>query len=400
MSALKRGLKVFIIVIIALIVIVAIYVLYVVLSYSRIPDNSDLKVSIHLPAKQNTVVDYENDLTIMTMGTEYTAVTSNVGFGAYNHDFSFFMDEGFMKDGKKTVGTMSRAESLQVVKDNTRYCMDAVTGEDPDIVLFQEVDVSAHRSRGYNQRKAMTQSFSEYLVSGGTTKHPFIFQYTYATNFHSAYLFYPITKPIGQIRDSGLLTMSKYKIDSSVRRSFPIDESFPTKFFDLDRCFSVNRMPINDDKDNNTGKELVLINTHMSAYDKGGTVRKAQMEFIAEVMEDEYKKGNWVITGGDFNHAIGGSETMFMNEMLTPPWVQPFANDKLPSGFRIVVAENNSKVATVRDSSIPFEKGVNYETVLDGFIVSDNIDATAFNIDANYRGSDHNPARLKFTLKG
>ena len=51
-------------------------------------------------------------------------------------------------------------------------------------------------------------------------------------------------------------------------------------------------------------KELVLINLHMSAYDKGGEFRQKQLNMLEEVLQDEYKKGNYVIAGGDWNHVI------------------------------------------------------------------------------------------------
>jgi endonuclease/exonuclease/phosphatase family metal-dependent hydrolase len=136
----------------------------------------------------------------------------------------------------------------------------------------------------------------------------------------------------------------------------------------------------------------------MSAYDEGGAIRRAQMELLGGVIADEYAKGNWVIVGGDFNHALGGSESKFMNSMRTPPWVQSFDESQLPAHCRMVIADNNDSVATDRDTSIPYEKGVNYEVTLDGFIVTDNVEAASENIDADYLGSDHNPVKLRFRL--
>ena len=49
-------------------------------------------------------------------------------------------------------------------------------------------------------------------------------------------------------------------------------------------------------------------------------------------------------------------------------------------------------------ADIPYTKGVNYTSVLDGFIVSDNVTATAENIDADFMYSDHNPVKLTFKL--
>ena len=41
---------------------------------------------------------------------------------------------------------------------------------------------------------------------------------------------------------------------------------------------------------------------------------------------------------------------------------------------------------------------MNYTTVVDGFIVSDNVAARAENIDADFAFSDHNPVALTFRL--
>ena len=65
----------------------------------------------------------------------------------------------------------------------------------------------------------------------------------------------------------------------------------------------------------------------------------------------------------------------------------------------IVNAYNNKDVPTCRTADIPYTKGVNYTSVIDGFIISDNIIATAENIDADFMYSDHNPVKLTFKLK-
>ena len=51
--------------------------------------------------------------------------------------------------------------------------------------------------------------------------------------------------------------------------SFLSTALFITKFTDLDRCFLISRLGLDN------GKELVLINVHLSAYDQGGTIRRA-----------------------------------------------------------------------------------------------------------------------------
>ena len=66
--------------------VVAVYVIYLFTTYHRIADN--LPLTVEQPAKKGTDVD------ALAIGTEYTALTYNIGFGAYTPDFSFFMDGG------------------------------------------------------------------------------------------------------------------------------------------------------------------------------------------------------------------------------------------------------------------------------------------------------------------
>ncbi|MEG1925276.1 MAG: endonuclease/exonuclease/phosphatase family protein [Ruthenibacterium sp.] len=348
-----------------LLLLVGGYVLYMTLQYSRIPDNAALTV--------------ENPQTASLQADKlYSALTYNIGFGAYNHDFSFFMDGGTMKDGTAVHGTMGRAQSAEIVHTNTNGAIAALKDKAPDFCLLQEVDTKATRSFGINQANEITKALPDY----GNV---------FASNFHSAYLAYPFNEPHGSVQ-AGLLTLTRYASREAVRRSYPVDDSFPTKFFDLDRCFSVLRLPVDN------GKELVLINSHMSAYDKGGTVRVRQLALLNSVLAEEASSGNYVIVGGDFNHALCGTETAFPSEQQVPAWVFTLSDSDLADGFTVVQADNLTAVATCRSTDMPYIAGVNYTSVLDGFIVSDNVKASAENIDLDFAYSDHNPVLLHFTL--
>ena len=352
--------------------VLGIYVIYLEANYSRIADNTAAEVTA-TTSTPDTV----------NVGQAYTAVTYNIGFGAYTPDYTFFMDEGYLADGTKTVGEHSRAvsEESELACTNGDISLVSTVDEDgsaPDFILFQEVDTDSDRSYHVNQRSLITAAFPDYTTY-------------FAYNFHSAYLAYPFNEPIGSI-NSGLLTLSTLRAKTATRRSYPIDESFPTKFFDLDRCFVVMRYPTSD------GHELVLVNSHMSAYDKGGTVRARQLNMVCSFISSEYAKGNYVIVGGDFNHALCGSIDLYPSQQLTPDWVAELDDSELPDGFSVVQADNLADVATCRGDDIPYEKGVTYTTTIDGFIVSDNVTATATNIDNDFEYSDHNPVRLSFSL--
>lgn len=364
-KVLKRILQVIGILVLVAIFVVAGYIVYLETTYYRIDDS--------------VAVDIDNNpTTTLKANTQYKAATYNIGFGAYTPDYTFFMDEGIKADGTKTVGEHSTAVSRESVEACTAGAIGVLEGLDIDFALLQEVDTDSTRSFQVNQKAAIEEAFAA-------------FSSVFAVNFHSGYLAYPIGDPHGVV-NAGLLTIGDAHVDEAVRYSYPIDESFPTKFFDLDRCFLVERLPVDN------GKELVLINSHMSAYDEGGTIRAQQLELITGVMEKEAAAGNYVIVGGDWNHALGGSEMMYESGFQVPPWVSTFDDSLLPEGFSVVVADNIADVPTCRNNDVPYEKGYTYTVTVDGFIVSDNVKATAQNIDTGFEFSDHNPVLLTFEL--
>lgn len=355
-----------ILIFLALILVVGGYVIYLQSNYYRIEDHAVLEVE-------------NNGENVLKTGDTYSVVTYNIGFGAYGPDYSFFMDTGEMKDGTKTSGKYGKAMSLESVETHTEGALGVIEDLDADFYLLQEVDVDADRSYHVNQKDFVKTAMTGYAS-------------VFANNFHSAYLFYPFNDPHGAVQ-AGLLNFSRYQVSEAERRSYPVDNSFITKFTDLDRCFAQMRLPVEG------GHELVLINSHMSAYDEGGTIRAQQLELLNSVMSEEYAKGNYVIVGGDFNHAMGEAVAEgFPSEQKFPAWVAVLTEADLADGVRIVRAENELEVPTCRGADIVYTKGVNYTTVVDGFLVTDNVQATAENVDTDFAYSDHNPVKLQFEL--
>lgn len=340
------------------------YVLYVVIEYDRIEDNLILNI------------DNNKELTA-DVDSEFSLMTYNIGFGAYDRDFSFFMDKGEMLSGEKVSGKYGKAVSKDRVITNTDGALNIAKDNESDFYFFQEVDTDSSRSFHINQYEKFSSGLG---INYG---------HNYGVNFHSAYLMYPFNDPHGK-NNSGLATYSRFNISESVRRAYPLDTGF-AKFFDLDRCFVITRIPLDN------GKELTLINNHMSAYDKGGLIRAKQLEMLNTVMAEEYAKGNYVIVGGDFNHDIAGSKGLFQTQQKEPEWAYTLTDEDLTDNFKFAVANNTG---TCRGADIPYTKGVNYEVVLDGFIVSHNVEVVSVsNIDTVYAYSDHNPVRMIFKLK-
>ncbi|MBR2528484.1 MAG: endonuclease/exonuclease/phosphatase family protein [Blautia sp.] len=354
----KTAVKVLIALFLALFVIVLGYFAYVLLTYSRIEDKQALEVTGNA---DRTLVPEP--------GREYTAVSYNIGFGAYTPDFTFFMDEG----------KQSRAASKESVIECITGSAKKALEYEPDFVLFQEVDTDATRSYHVNQVEMIDDLFEGY-------------DHIMAIDYNSAYLMYPITEPHGASKSS-ILTQSRFPVTSSLRRSLPISKGLK-KLLDLDRCYSVSRIPTAD------GKELILINTHLSAYGVEKGQGNAQLEMMFADMKAEYEKGNYVVCGGDLNHDFTGDSRNVLNPGAdrTYSWCHSFPDELVPEGFSKCDNYAEGLVSTSRYTNIPYSKD-SFTVVLDGFIVSDNVTCTYVqNENTDYVYSDHNPVLMKFKL--
>ena len=375
----KKVIKITGIILLALVIVLAAYIIYLYASYHRIPDNQELQVE---EISQNTEAGNE-----LTTEKNYSALTYNIGFGAYTPDFSFFMDGG----------KSSWAKSKDSVKETIKGAGELVASKDPDFALVQEIDLDATRSYHVNEYSILKENIPDYNC-------------VFAQNYDSAFLFYPFTQPHGKSK-AGLALFSKYPITGSLRRSFPISTSF-TKFFDLDRCYSISRVPVDN------GKELVIFELHMSAYGNSDAIREGQIRMLSEDMQKEYEAGNYVICGGDFNHDLKAADTQSKasdasNNTQTDSgdsaepesWAYPFPRSELPEHFSFCLDqlsedEKNNLWNSARNADMEYVPGETYTVTLDGFIISDNVECTKYeNVNTGYSYSDHDPVYMEFQLK-
>ena len=372
-------------VVVVIVLFVVGYVGYVLLSYNRI---GDMELSV------NRVSTNEN----VKLDEIYSISTYNIGFGAYSQDFTFFLDTGYDEEGNETCGYYSKAKSKDDVLFNTTGAIKTITDLNVDFALFQEVDTSSTRSYKINQNEMIKGSFD-------------LYDSTFAVNFHSAYLPYPLYDMHG-IANAGLATLSRYQIQSAKRYEYTISDSL-SKLFDLDRCFSENIIKIEG-----SDKVLHIVNSHMSAYDKGGVIRAKQIQQLNDFMQVCKDKGDYVIIGGDFNHDLltnnpnfsyTTTNMPFYVNKKAPDWVSFFFNEEgktdFIDGYRIVTSDNHP---TCRNNDMEWEIGKTYTCVVDGYIVSDNISVELIQNVQTKNGkkgidgfaySDHEPVYMQFKLK-
>ena len=354
----KKALTAILIIFLIVLLLAVAYVAYVFISYHRIDDN------LAIEPVNNRSDDLKSD-------SELTLVSWNIGFGAYNEDYSFFMDGG----------EHARAYSKEICESNISTVIESLKTMQPDIALIQEIDTRATRSYKVNQVDMVVNAFDGHSTA-------------FAQNYDSPYLFYPFRQPIGA-SESGILTLANASITDSTRYSLPIEKGF-RKLLDLDRCYSLQHIPVAN------GKTLALFNFHLSAYTADGTIATEQLKIIIDHMQQEYDKGNYVIAGGDFNKDVWGNSSAYTGISGEDySWAQPFPTELLNEKFTLVNSVNEENpVLSCRDTRAPYEKGKTFEVTLDGFIVSDNVEVVSCRVvDEGFKVSDHNPIMMKITLK-
>ena len=313
-----------------------------------------------------------NSTAMVPTGEELTAVSYNIGFGAYSDDYTFFMDGG----------KESRARSVDAVYENIGGAMNVVNEYTPEFVLLQEVDIDGTRSFHLDEREIVVPA----VAKTGS------FDYSFAQNYDSPFLMYPILKPHGANK-AGIMTFSAYQIDSALRRSLPIETGL-SKVIDLDRCYSKSRVPVEG------GTELVIYNLHLSAYTSNAETAENQLAMLVQDMQGEYDAGNYCIAGGDFNRdLLGNSPEIFHTKVLEDNWAKPVNMSLFTEDITLVAPfDENDLAASCRNPDKPYEPG-DFVVTVDGFIKSPNVELIESNvIQTNYKYSDHNPVYMKFVL--
>ncbi|MCK5761775.1 MAG: endonuclease/exonuclease/phosphatase family protein [Candidatus Izimaplasma sp.] len=324
-------------------------ILYLIITEYKPEEIEDAKI-----IKNNIFSKTKKTMTITTLNTGYSSLDKNQDF--------------FVEGGKG-----SRCVSRSKTQSNLKNIVKILKGLDSDFYFLQEVDEPCRRSCYIDQVRYITKKCNDRNSS-------------FAYNYKVKYVPIPFLKPMGSAI-SGLLSLSRYKISESKRCQLKGDEPFFKRIFFLKRCMMVNRITFKN------GKELILINIHLSAYDKNGKIRKIQVDHLMAFINELTKTYKHIIIGGDWNHLLDNS--MYRENM--PDWVSLLPASLYKSSYKIVYDKN---VNTVRSEDKPYIKGENFETIIDGFLVSPNIEVVnVYTIDHGYKYTDHNPVTLTFKMK-
>ena len=321
-----------------------------------------------------TITDYKpNDvgLIIQNEGAEnisdsvFSVLIWNIGYAGLSSEMDFFYDGGKnVRPDENTVVT--NLQKISTFLGNHR---------NTDFILLQEVDKKSKRSYFTDEVAEIESLFPNH--------HP-----GFAYNYKVAFVPMPPSNPMGKV-SSGLLSLSKPQPNKVERFSFPGNYSWPKNLFMLDRCFLVSRFKLKGQK------ELVVINTHNSAYDDG-SLRDNQMNYLRSFLLEQFEKGNYVLVGGDWNQSPPGFSPDFDGYLFDDSDYKEISRDYLPQNWNWAYT---NKTPTNRRVNIPFEKEKTVTTVIDFYLLSPNIEVLELKVtDLGFSNSDHQPVYLSFKL--
>lgn len=299
------------------------------------------------------------------VGERLDVLTFNTGYCGLGRDQDFFMDGG----------SMVRPENKEIVQENMNGILSELARQNADVYLLQEVDFDSYRSYYVNQ--------------ADTYRHGLSLNMAVAYNYKCDFVPFP-WPPLGKV-ESGLVTFTDLNVTQATRESLPVPFTWPMRVANLKRCLLVERVPVEG-----TDKELVIINLHLEAYDDGEG-KRAQTEQLMQIIAAEYRNGNYVIAGGDFNQTFEGAEETF--PILDESSWQPgkLYNSELPAGFSYVF-DASKPTCRLLDKPYDGDRENAQLYVIDGFIVSDNLKVNLIQtVDLNFQYSDHNPVLLQVT---
>lgn len=174
---------------------------------------------------------------------------------------------------------------------NLKSVLNKTKKVNPDIIAFQEIDYNAARSFEVNQEKEIAKLGYNYIARG--------------VNWDERYVPFPYWPPSIHFGKtvSGQSIVSKYPLkdyERIVLERVP-DSPFYRDALYLDRLAQVTKVVLD-------GKEVVLINIHLEAFDKETRVR--QFRYVVDELFLKYKDKYPTILLGDFNSSARGKESI------------------------------------------------------------------------------------------
>ncbi|QYK40228.1 MAG: endonuclease/exonuclease/phosphatase family protein [Paracoccaceae bacterium] len=295
------------------------------------------------------------------MPDRLTVTTWNIGYAGMGAESDFVLDLGEQRR------PLSGALVDRNLAEITRFLRDL----DSDIVLLQEVARPSWVTWGRD------------VLAGVVSALP-----------GHAHFFWPDIQTLGIPRpfrvEVGNAVFSRIRPTAAEWRGLPLEPTFQLGVFRKGYRMHILRI--------DESRSWVIINIHLSTFDSvEDDVRAKQVTALMAFAEQEYRKGNHVVIGGDWNLRLVATRFPDTTEERFKFWIRDLPRQLIPEGWTIAA---DPSVPSVRTAHKPYVAGENHVLVIDGFIASPNVAVRGVaGTDLGFRHSDHQPVTAVFEAR-
>lgn len=297
-------------------------------------------------------------------GDTISLLTWNLGYAGLG------AGSDFIADGGRSVLPPSRA----AVRENMAGIAAHLAGTDADVVLLQEVARAGPLNYWVDVLAGVRAPLQRYAS---------VFDAEVATRL--------IPPPLSLAH--GAAIFSRRELSYAERVALPLEDEWMAGIVRRHYRMQIARLPIAG-----TSRQWVILNIHLAAFDRGGEVRRRQLGEVLRFAEGEFAKGNPVVIGGDWNlEFVARGAFPHATEEKHLFWLHPFPFNELPQGWR---AAYDPATPSARTLYAPYEPGRTYVTVIDGFVISPNVEIESVaGENLAFAHSDHQPVLAVFRYR-
>lgn len=290
--------------------------------------------------------------------SEISIASWNIGYAGMGEESDFFMD----------LGEQKRPLSATLVDKNLHGIESELSKLGTDIIFLQEVAQPSLNTYSRNVYAGIRNRLSDYSSA-------------FSPDIHLRFLPSPMNVRVGNA------IFTRCKAGQLELRPLAFEPTYIAYTFRKTYRMHIVRI--------NNPQPWVFINIHLSAFDTpANSVREKQLRQVVAFAQEEYAKGARVVVGGDWNLRLLPTKFPHNTAKKFQFWIRDLPDDVTPLGWHWAADPTQP---TVRTANKPYVAGENMTLIIDGFLVSPNVEIVDVHaINLNFQYSDHNPIMARF----
>jgi len=290
-------------------------------------------------------------------------LTWNIGYAGLGSEASF------VADGGDYIRSLSRNE----IQNASETIADKIKSSAVDVALIQENSKKSFMTRGVPVEEIIRQKLDTKL---------FIYWEDFKTIFVPSWLSF----------SHGMSIYSDHIPEWLFALKLPKTGVFYGGLLQKHYGGVVSRFPID-----NSNRAWIIINVHLAGYDDDAKIRNRQCQAVIDYSIEAYKRGDFVVVGGDWNLKLSNLNLEFTEKEKSQFWLRPFPRRLLPAGWKV---RTGDFAPTIRLLDQKYIEGQGFTTSVDGFLISPNVEIVRCEAqDLKFANSDHNPVLAEFIAK-